>query len=302
MAKRPKNILHILDTLKVRTDYARELFSSLLSRTPLAAIIGKNRHWAIVGGAVRDTLISIYGHNLLPLIPWSDIDIAVIQHTSKVQLECNESKDLIINWNHFGGLKLIHRELGEIDVWAWDNIAKNNIFDFWVQKLESVDFGLNAVAFIWPECRIIKHPQWEKDLQKVTVDKLYANSPRRELQPLRALALMEKLSDILDSRVKIRLGQKIRDDLKWLIESSNFEQVHETLIYLKRKLETRRWKYSIVSKLQEMCVKYNGQSLFLKELDRFSNVVDRKYEQKTLFNLNPKIEDSETNRNRHYFV
>src|SRR5262249_39636230 len=144
--------------------------------------------WAIVGGAVRDTLLDPSPVRQL-LLAWPDIDVAVTarERLTPRMRRLDESGTRVVR-NTFGGWKVFSSAVGVCDVWSWGRRDLKHPRGFWQARLESVDFGLNAVAFVWPERRVIVHPRWREDLAGRVVEKLSQQSRLRELQVVRAVA------------------------------------------------------------------------------------------------------------------
>src|SRR5436309_8508272 len=77
----------VLATIDVRRRVVGETFDHLLRTSPLLDILGRNKAWAIVGGAVRDLLLGFQPGQVdayflasgwdASLAPWRDLDIAV---------------------------------------------------------------------------------------------------------------------------------------------------------------------------------------------------------------------------------
>ena len=65
--------------------------------------------------------------------------------------------------NRYGGRKYCLPSGLLVDVWRWDapRVFPSRTMG-WCDWLERIDFDVNAVAFIWPERRIVFHPAWER--------------------------------------------------------------------------------------------------------------------------------------------
>jgi hypothetical protein len=240
------------NSLDERVRHAQALLTGLCRHPLLLNMLKTARHWAIVGGAVRDALLIASNKDTDVYAEWKDIDIALTKLPRKGLLCRPDRKNSKVNIakNNFGGLKVYTDELGTMDLWVWR--AENEIAgtkDFWFKQLESVDFGINAVAFIWPACEIIIHPQWERDLLCSQIEKVADYSPLKVLQPIRAIALAAKMELKLAS--SFNLGSKAASDLHWLLNLASDTEVNIALNYLEEKLLAERWpSYTLVRFLQ----------------------------------------------------
>src|SRR5207248_591395 len=102
----------------------------------------------------------------------------------------------------------------------------------------SVDFGVNAIAFVWPSRELVVHPRWLEDVQSFRVELLSDRSPRKELQPLRAIALGAALTRRLAR--PFRLGEAVWAEIDWLLAGP--EHMSSALAYLREKVAVGRWR------------------------------------------------------------
>lgn len=252
MAERSASIDKVLCQLPSRVKLASDVLDKLCRTTQLSSLLSRNASWAIFGGVVRDLILAPEMPRPLLLPIWPDVDIALSRPTEALRHALTNVDDntVQVKRNSYGGLKILERHFGVIDAWTWQCADEaDDMFEFWQQQLESVDFGMNAVAFVWPECRILIHPRWRADLEERRVERLAPNSPRRELQPVRALALADKLS----SRLKCRfsLGTDIREELQWLLSQEDEAVARECVDYLREKIDSGRWRESLLKVLRK---------------------------------------------------
>jgi hypothetical protein len=259
--KQPQEHQHIdsvLATLDKRRRFAGRLFSEYCERSDLPAVIGPRRRWAIVGGAVRDALLSAHIEARTLFDPWQDIDVAVGGRTA-APLKINHRGHFTMRRNSFGGLKLQGDKTGTVDIWRWpDGDGKRGVS--WIEKLELIDFGLNAVVFLWPEAEIIVHPRWIKDLKRRTIEKLSDASIDTGVQVVRAIALKVKLE--LLSGESFQLGERILADLSWLVARAGHDEALHALRYLRGKTEERRWSTTAFDNLLTFAKTANASSAF----------------------------------------
>lgn len=197
--------------------------------------------WAIVGGAVRDLLLSDQPEQCRLRIDFPDIDVAVdrpVHGSHFVNLGTDLFEGVSVHTNSFGGLKLESDLSGIVDVWSWESkkskLAKSSLR----RRLDRVDFGINAVAYLWPDNHLVIHPRWFDDLKNLVVEKLAIHSPKVQLQPIRACALAVKLAKLTHCRFD--LGKSIREDMRRLVEG-DADDVSVALNYLLDKIIQKRW-------------------------------------------------------------
>lgn len=260
-------LIEIVDTLDGRINHAQDLLTNLCRHTALVNILKTANYWAIVGGVVRDALLTNSTKDSEFFNEWEDIDIALTKFPRKGLLTRLDRKSpgVRITKNHFGGLKVHIRELGQMDLWVWKDInGLANKRDFWFEQLESVDFGINAVAFTWPTCDIIIHPQWKRDIVQSKIEKLAQESPLKQLQPIRAVALAAKME--LKLHIPFELGARAKNDLyQFLYDTSEAERCY-ALKYLEEKLRSERWPSHTVTRFLQICYKDHCPERFTEEL------------------------------------
>jgi len=263
-------LLQVLSELDERIGSTRQKFIDLSTSSLLTCIVGKDISWAILGGAVRDTLFSHNpsAYSLFHL--WPDLDIAVASPLSELPIlkdPSSVSESRRVAYNYFGGLKIFEKTLGYLDVWTCAQSEGNNLsISDWINMLEKIDFGLNAVAFIWPQKEVIIHPQLKEDLRSRRIEKLSKITLNKQVQGVRALALATKLERVLG--IKMSLGDSIAFDLKWLLVEAGEKQVSEALDYLKVKVETGRWPAGTVELLLRKCQKIKSSQNFSAALKK----------------------------------
>lgn len=250
-----QSINRFRETLVERGALAEQIFSELCQKT-LLGYVGERTNFAIVGGAVRDVLLSENIRNRQLCFSWNDIDIALVEDFS------NHS-NIAASKNAFGGHKLHDSSIGALDIWTWAEPGSSKVaLKDWLARLENVDFGLNAVAFVWPQAKILFHQRWIEDLQSLKIERLSSNVPNSSLQPVRAIALASKMEKKFKSRV--RLGEGVKAQLKWLVQDASASDIEEGLSYLKNKVDCNRWSYETMLLFFEYCDHYAATPRFEK--------------------------------------
>ncbi len=203
--------------------------------------------WAIVGGAVRDSLFdkeSGQGQ----FWSWPDLDFAVSDASFNGLVDLNE-RDYTVRRNTFGGLKVHDPQLGVLDIWRADlQLAGEDSTAAWTHYLDRVDFSVNAVAFVWPERVVLIHPEWVRDVQQLRVRKLKPTNLARELAPIRAIAVAAKMQHLTGAT--FRLGQESARDFRWLTHSAKGQHIGRALDYLCDKVRSGRWPQSVLERLE----------------------------------------------------
>jgi hypothetical protein len=215
--------------------------SAICKQVRLPEVFQRFQRWAVVGGSVRDLLLTRrLSHDGLLSIEFPDIDVAVDRPPKNHHFRTGQCRGygLKIFQNHFGGLKLDCDATGVLDVWTWGEARTRLDETTLLRWLENVDFGMNAVAFLWPDCKLVVHPRWWEDLESYTVEKLCAKSPKACLQPIRASALAAKLDRL--SRKRFRLGPQAILDLHQLLQGPE-DQLDVAFDYLFEKIKSKRW-------------------------------------------------------------
>jgi hypothetical protein len=160
---------------------------------------------------------------------------------------------LRVTQNRFGGLKVCGENVGELDLWPI--ILSNRgltATDLWLEYLDKVDFGLNAVAFTWPQCKVLVHHRWKRDLSLRSVEPLAGQQSCRHLEPLRAVALAVKAGQ--STGTFFSLHDSVRAQLRWLVRRPDHETVGSTFEYLKDKLTSGRWPHAVFTRFLQECL------------------------------------------------
>lgn len=243
----------IQEDLDRRCERAARLLREAVVGLSLPSIIGEGKEWAIVGGVVRDCLLSEHLFADMLCRSWPDVDIAVVATDSEWSgVACSShSCSLRVTRNRFGGLKLRGEHVGEIDLWpVMPKKTELSGTDLWLDYLGTVDFGLNAVAFTWPQCKVLVHHRWKRDLSLRAVESLAGQQSCRHLEPLRAVALAVKAGQ--STGAFFALHDDIRANLQWLLSHEDDGTVANTFEYLRDKLTSGRWPHAVFSRfLQE---------------------------------------------------
>ncbi len=222
--------------------HTRRVFEDLIVRTQLSTMLGAFSDWAIVGGAVRDVLLTEKWdrHTAVPV--WQDVDIAVAHESQDALIAA--FTDACSHWhvglNSFAGVKATHPSFGTIDLWVTGKCSPRQDverYGYWMQYLDTVDFGVNAVAFAWPSCDLIVHQRWVTDVMSNCVEALSKCSPRKEIQPLRAIALCAALTR--RHCWPAQLGDEVWAEIGRLLEAP--EHMPTALAYLRNKVASGRW-------------------------------------------------------------
>lgn len=231
---------HNLETKFAAT---RRVFQNFVAHTHLNKVLGAFSDWAVVGGAVRDVLLADKAGCSDAEHLWQDLDIAVAHKSKKSLLDAfmHVSTHWRVQSNSFGGVKANHPTIGSIDLWVTGKFAPRNNrqrYRYWEHYLDGVDFGVNAVAFAWPISNVIVHRRWLEDSQSNCVEVLSDHSPRRELQPLRAIALGAALTCRFSRQAL--LGEGVWGQIDDLLDTP--EEIPQAVDYLRDKIASGRWK------------------------------------------------------------
>ena len=225
----------------------------------------ERRHWAIVGGFVRDLIISSY---YKVDIPSPDVDIALIGLCPKYK---NEDHISAMQENTFGGIKIISSVLGEIDLWtlnshkSWkcyyisksknitksvnrtgatskvNGLKRNKYIVLWEKYLRDIDFNANTVLYAYPEKKIIiNEKKWLSFLEYQNIEINNTRSPYPYLQPIRALALAKKLSYLTSQNFNIS------DQLEYSLKEYGRKQDQTINDYIEKKIKYQKWKEQIL--------------------------------------------------------
>jgi hypothetical protein len=242
----------ILATLDERVAKVEKYFKNMCRLSPLTRLLGGRCGWAIMGGAVRDALLAdrLAADTVRMFLP--DIDVAVASDLCDLPMVTDPRVrvDVAIESNHFGGLKAVVPDLGEVDLWTWGSAGRPDL-DEWRERLGRIDLGLNATAFVWPQGKLIVHPQWREDLSHRRVELLSEKTVRREWRPVRAVALAVKLER--STGIPFSLGENLLGELDWLRSEERNSEVPEALHYLHEKVREGRWSREVIRRLNEEC-------------------------------------------------
>ena len=243
----------------------RSHLESLIKSSSLPGLLSASESWAIVGGAVRDTLLTedIETQQIWTL--WPDVDIAVegrerVKHNLSLEIE---RRQLATSRNTFGGLRITGSELGRLDVWCMCLSAPGNSpGQAWLRYLDRLDFVQNAVAFVWPECELVIHNRWEAQLRRKEVASLGHAVGPAQLQPIRAMALAVKLGMITGKR--FRLGSALQRALGELVRGDEESQALFVVGYLQDKLSNHRWPPEVLNRFLEECLAIVPSKSFIR--------------------------------------
>ncbi len=247
----PKNnvIKNILDNLEQRKKQARFILADICQNSTLPDILGRHCAWAIVGGSVRDCLLARDPYTRTFFSSWPDVDVAIAGDKFDINERLSNIEDMEFSAKHntFGGWKVINEDMGELDIWRV-KLDKNSSdsLDKWLMYLDNVDFAINAVAFLWPECQVVIHHRWCESLRKQRVAKLSPYSIKRHLQPIRGIALAVKLKET--TNLQFKLGRDVADDLIWVTTNKDENIICESLKYLQDKVSSGRWPFLVLQR------------------------------------------------------
>jgi hypothetical protein len=226
-----QSVISSLDSRKRAVSRSLETLCTLPS---ISGLFKRFRSWAIVGGAVRDLLLVRDIHHSHFMFDFPDVDIAVDKAIPKGYFD-KLLGDVHVATNSFGGIKLRSPNLGVIDIWAWESRSgfESTLLK---ERLPYVDFGMNSVAFVWPQREILIHERWITDVKALVVEKL--DTPKVQFLIVRGCALAAKLEKI--AKRKIPLGPRVSEDFRDIIDRDDAEW-HSSIRYLKSKVVSGRW-------------------------------------------------------------
>jgi hypothetical protein len=242
---------HIDESLADRCRKASAYLGWMCNECDLPRAINGAKRWAIVGGVVRDLLTRAdVNSQPIPGIAWPDVDVAVAEGSLEIDHRILKVRNSISN--SYGGLKITSDSLGTVDLWLWPGSPTDLPGQFvWLRLLDRIEFGVNAVAFIWPEQEVIYHPQWRADFLACRVETLTKTVLRRDLHVVRALAIATRLGSQLNRTMNF--GPKVKADIEWLLSEAEETEIGSSLAYLQSKVSEGRWPTSITRRLAE-CV------------------------------------------------
>lgn len=204
-----------------------------------------NSEWAIVGGFVRDTLISKFiGAKIIS----ADIDIAVLGKLPKVRLN---NEIIEITDNSFGGLKIKTLKYGYIDIWSVNvNQRKSNNTSLWIDYLDHIDFSINSIIFTYPKQKIYMHKNWFISFKHRLISQLNESSPSPDLQLIRAIALTKTLS--LKTGLKFSTNSITINKLQNVLSIGEISSYHNMLDYTVDKVIKNRWPDNVLNELIDL--------------------------------------------------
>jgi len=247
--------------LKRSIKYAEKVLSERISNYAMLSDISQIKPCAIIGGAVRDVLVSILSKGEIAETPWRDIDIAIVESEYRNIYEKIKLFDLDIKQNTFGGLKI---NLGNNDIFDMWKIKcdPSELYDsyYWEQYLKNIDFGINAIAFILPEKRIILREEWIDDYFSGLVEDHFFKAEKPELQSIRAIAIASRLTKI--SNREFKLGHNCLKRLDWLAGEAKKEEIISVFKYIRTKVNMKKWDYHFVDLFEKMVSSNNHSRIF----------------------------------------
>lgn len=261
---------------------AEKILSDKFSNYELLSEISKIKPCAIIGGAIRDVLVSMLSQSEIAEIPWRDIDIAIIESEYINIYERIKLFGINIKQNTFGGMKINIGKTDALDMWTIKNDPRE-LYDsfFWKQYLKNVDFGINAIAFILPEKRIILREEWINDYYKGIVEDHFIKAEKPELQSIRAIAIASRLSVLANKEFK--LGQKCLERLNWLACAAKQEEIISVFDYIQIKMNKKKWDSSFVYLFEKM-ISNSEQSRYFENM--LSNFIDSQRNNNEYYQIN----------------
>lgn len=250
----------IISSLKKRRILTCLELSTLFDQFGLSKMM-EGQDWAVVGGAVRDVLISDSLRDVLisdPLLykgptsfPWTDVDVALIcseqtfdESDHLEHLGCEFGRIVnVIGRNRLGGTKLYLDDFDLIDLWCWYKKSRQTNVNFVRSKLRTVDFGLNAVAFLWDECgkpKTVIHSRWKYDLQHRQVETMpMAWFP--DIYRLISRAIVLAAGMYLQLGVRFQLGDTINNHIRdlWLNRAGDLREMNRILLEKIERMDTK---------------------------------------------------------------
>ena len=252
---------------KLNIECAEAVFRELATRAELRDLFGGVTSWGIVGGAVRDALLSKQTNQRWFWPRWPDLDIAVFDENfeEKTLFRKMTSTPGMCQRNNFGGWKLVYEGLGVIDVWMVERQqCFEDISEAWLSYLRRFDYGVNMVAFVWPVLSIVTRPEWFDDVKRGVVENHFCGSARKELQPLRGVALAAKLSSMCER--KFVLGRNALREFAWFANKGEPALIRVAFNYVNNKVATGRWAVEVLEYLERVGSKVEGSQVFQREL------------------------------------
>jgi len=194
-------------------------------------------NWAVVGGFVRDSIISNVSRGK---ISSPDIDVAIIGHLPTLVI----NKEILdISLNTFGGMKINTRRYGIVDIWKIKGSKNVDPNTQWTRYLNEIDFSINSALYAIPEHKFYIHKEFSKALIDKKVSRLSSKSPKKHLQNIRAFALAQGLS------LKTGDTYDVSDPLLRELNKISKLKKRKALKYANKKVFEKRWPASVVSKL-----------------------------------------------------
>ena len=245
---------HPSQKLKLRIHSVEAVLESVVLSNSINEGLSGAKHWALVGGVVRDMLLANPSLQLpVPILAWHDIDVAVSKGDLSLSSEILQILDSTIN--SFGGRKVTSALLGTIDVWSWPSTTLDDPYLDWTQNLNKCDFGVNAVAFAWPLRKVVVHPQWIKDVGMaergvISIETL-TRTASEPIHAVRGIALKCRLAASCTSK-QVVLGPKFNALLEDLSRSRSFAIRKEMLDYTKYKVLQGKWTCEVEEEVNRL--------------------------------------------------
>ncbi len=246
----PLAIARTLREFESRRRYAEQTLCYLVEELQIGELLRPAVSWAIVGGAVRDALlVGRTQRGFSHVLPWPDMDLAVADGAfSLPDRDCVRGHHHFrVQRNSYDGWKATAPSW-ELDIWSTPHDSGGTLGEQdWEKYLDGIDFALNAVAFIWPQKKVVVHSRWAHSLRTRSVYRVGSDTPRPHLRPIRATALAAKMSAVTGCRFSV--GDDMRDELAWLFTEDSGEAGQEARSYLRHKTDTGRWPRAVLRQL-----------------------------------------------------
>jgi hypothetical protein len=240
---------NILENIELRKKHVQLTLTDICRTLNLSDVLGRTSAWAIVGGVVRDCLLSRDPYTRILFSSWPDVDVAVAvdDFDIKKRLSNVEDMEFSVKLNKFGGWKVKNERIGELDIWKIKLSREHRgSLDDWLRYLDNVDFAINAVAFTWPECQVVIHHRWCESLKKQKINILSPHSTKKHLQPIRGIALAVKLEEV--TKLKFKLGREVVSDLVRVLTTEDENIIYESLNYIQNKISSGRWPFLVLQR------------------------------------------------------
>lgn len=265
----------LLKQLPKRREVVQRCFSRLCTELRLESLLGTDSRWAIVGGAVRDMLLSSHIDNEMFWGPWKDLDVAINSSSCVLAKGGMGTGRIRVTRNSFGGWKLELPQQESADAWLiGEHVPELHPGANWYLYLAHFDFGPNAVAFVWPEQEVVIHRAWLAQVRGAIVERMARSLPRPAVQPVRAVALAVHLEALTGYR--FRFGDRILSDVRRLAEGSNSDRA-ECLAYLTEKVARGRWPPAVAWRLVQLLGQERGGRFAKTVVDQLESTLIRSH-------------------------